>query len=116
MRILEIAKLPLVSDCSILGQNHRQSQLILWEDTYIPLFAMDGNQTVENILKLLITLKLRTVLFWCIVFCTCQACNELGQIWFESGVSENAVSGHIQFVHPGCTSCFAVCCTDLWIF
>lgn len=35
------------------------------------------------------------------------ACNELGQIWFESGVSENAVSGHIQFVHPGRTSCFA---------
>ena len=28
-----------------------------------------------------------------------QACNELGQIWMESGVSENAVSGHIQ-VHP----------------
>jgi len=25
-----------------------------------------------------------------------QACNELGQTWIESGVSENAVSGHIQ--------------------
>ena len=25
-----------------------------------------------------------------------QGCNELGQIWFESGVAENAVSGHIQ--------------------
>lgn len=35
------------------------------------------------------------------------ACNELGQIWFESGVSENAVSGHIQFIKPGETSCFA---------
>ncbi|KAK3789924.1 hypothetical protein RRG08_004036 [Elysia crispata] len=35
------------------------------------------------------------------------ACNELGQSWFESGVSENAVSGHIQFVIPGDTSCFA---------
>ena len=30
-----------------------------------------------------------------------MACNELGQPWFESGVSENAVSGHIQFVNPG---------------
>ena len=30
-----------------------------------------------------------------------KACNELGQQWFESGVSENAVSGHIQFVNPG---------------
>lgn len=35
------------------------------------------------------------------------ACNELGQSWFESGVSENAVSGHIQFIIPGETSCFA---------
>lgn len=35
------------------------------------------------------------------------ACNEVGQIWIESGVSENAVSGHIQFVVPGETACFA---------
>ena len=37
-----------------------------------------------------------------------QACNELNQPWIESGVSENAVSGHIQFVVPGKTACFAV--------
>ena len=37
-----------------------------------------------------------------------QACNELGQVWMESGVSENAVSGHIQLVKPGETACFAV--------
>lgn len=35
------------------------------------------------------------------------ACNELKQKWFESGVSENAVSGHIQFIVPGETACFA---------
>ncbi|XP_028659680.1 ubiquitin-like modifier-activating enzyme 5 isoform X1 [Erpetoichthys calabaricus] len=35
------------------------------------------------------------------------ACNELGQIWIESGVSENAVSGHIQLIIPGETACFA---------
>ena len=35
------------------------------------------------------------------------ACNEIGQTWFESGVSENAVSGHIQFLIPGSTACFA---------
>ncbi|XP_011496888.1 PREDICTED: ubiquitin-like modifier-activating enzyme 5 [Ceratosolen solmsi marchali] len=35
------------------------------------------------------------------------ACNELNQIWFESGVSENAISGHIQFIIPGVTACFA---------
>ncbi|NXX53775.1 UBA5 enzyme, partial [Scopus umbretta] len=35
------------------------------------------------------------------------ACNELGQIWMESGVSENAVSGHIQLIVPGESACFA---------
>ena len=35
------------------------------------------------------------------------ACNELKQTWFESGVSENAISGHIQFIKPGETACFA---------
>ncbi|XP_068092383.1 ubiquitin-like modifier-activating enzyme 5 isoform X3 [Hyperolius riggenbachi] len=35
------------------------------------------------------------------------ACNELGQIWMESGVSENAVSGHIQLIKPGESACFA---------
>ncbi|XP_053322252.1 ubiquitin-like modifier-activating enzyme 5 isoform X2 [Spea bombifrons] len=35
------------------------------------------------------------------------ACNELGQVWMESGVSENAVSGHIQLIKPGETACFA---------
>ncbi|XP_063308231.1 ubiquitin-like modifier-activating enzyme 5 [Pelobates fuscus] len=35
------------------------------------------------------------------------ACNELGQTWMESGVSENAVSGHIQLIKPGETACFA---------
>ena len=37
-----------------------------------------------------------------------QACNEQGQVWMESGVSENAVSGHIQLIRPGETACFAV--------
>ena len=36
-----------------------------------------------------------------------KACNELGKTWYESGVSENAVSGHIQFIRPGWTACFA---------
>merc|ERR1719353_435113 len=35
-----------------------------------------------------------------------QACNELGRTWMESGVSENAVSGHIQLIVPGKTACF----------
>lgn len=36
-----------------------------------------------------------------------SACNELGLNWIESGVSENAVSGHIQLIKPGESACFA---------
>jgi len=36
------------------------------------------------------------------------ACNNIGLQWFESGVAENAVSGHIQFIIPGQLACFAV--------
>lgn len=36
-----------------------------------------------------------------------QACTELNQTWMESGVSEDAVSGHIQLLIPGETACFA---------
>lgn len=35
-----------------------------------------------------------------------KACNQLNQLWMESGVSENAMSGHIQFIIPGETACF----------
>lgn len=31
---------------------------------------------------------------------------ELNLPWMESGVSENAMSGHIQFIKPGETACF----------
>jgi ubiquitin-like modifier-activating enzyme 5 len=37
-----------------------------------------------------------------------QACLELNICWMESGVSEDAVSGHIQYLVPGETSCFQV--------
>eukprot|EP00735_Rhodelphis_limneticus_P011428 TRINITY_DN451_c0_g1::TRINITY_DN451_c0_g1_i1::g.2481::m.2481 TRINITY_DN451_c0_g1::TRINITY_DN451_c0_g1_i1::g.2481 ORF type:complete len:410 (-),score=92.58,sp/A7MAZ3/UBA5_BOVIN/59.59/2e-157,ThiF/PF00899.16/8.1e+02,ThiF/PF00899.16/2e-35,Saccharop_dh/PF03435.13/0.012,2-Hacid_dh_C/PF02826.14/0.029,NAD_binding_7/PF13241.1/0.14,FAD_binding_3/PF01494.14/0.082,Shikimate_DH/PF01488.15/0.32,Shikimate_DH/PF01488.15/1.8e+03,MoeZ_MoeB/PF05237.8/0.27 TRINITY_DN451_c0_g1_i1:28-1257(-) len=36
-----------------------------------------------------------------------KACNELHQHWMESGVSEDAVSGHIQNMIPGKLACFA---------
>lgn len=38
-----------------------------------------------------------------------RASLSLGIEWFESGVSENAVSGHIQFIQPGKTACFECC-------
>ncbi|BET00875.1 Ubiquitin-like modifier-activating enzyme 5 [Nesidiocoris tenuis] len=42
------------------------------------------------------------------------ACNELNIEWFESGVAENAVSGHIQLLIPGETACF-VCAPPLMV-
>ncbi|KAI6654725.1 Ubiquitin-like modifier-activating enzyme 5 [Oopsacas minuta] len=36
-----------------------------------------------------------------------QLCLEARVPWLESGLSENAVSGHIQFIVPGVTACFA---------
>lgn len=35
-----------------------------------------------------------------------QACNELNIPWIESGVSENAMAGHVQLMVPGRTACF----------
>uniref|UniRef100_A0A6B2L6P5 Ubiquitin-like modifier-activating enzyme 5 n=1 Tax=Arcella intermedia TaxID=1963864 RepID=A0A6B2L6P5_9EUKA len=35
-----------------------------------------------------------------------RGCLEVSLPWMESGVSENAMSGHIQFIKPGETACF----------
>ncbi|CAG9312259.1 unnamed protein product [Blepharisma stoltei] len=35
-----------------------------------------------------------------------RACGDLNQVWMESGVSEDAMSGHIQTIYPGETACF----------
>ena len=61
----------------------------------------DKSQRVETYLNLRLTSVVSS-----------QACNELSQPWMESGVSENAVSGHIQVILPGETACFAVSCTS----
>ena len=34
-------------------------------------------------------------------------CLELNHIWLESGVSEDAMSSHIQIINPGQNACFA---------
>lgn len=36
-----------------------------------------------------------------------SACNKTRQVWFESGVSEDALSCHYQILIPGETACFA---------
>jgi ubiquitin-like modifier-activating enzyme 5 len=35
-----------------------------------------------------------------------RACSEADKVWMESGVSEDAMNGHIQTIYPGETACF----------
>lgn len=58
----------------------------------------DGNSPVDLVLSCVDNYEARMAIN--------QACNELNQIWMESGVSEDAMSGHIQFMVPGQTACF----------
>lgn len=61
--------------------------------------GMDGNSPVDLVLSCVDNFEARMTIN--------TACNELNINWFESGVSENAVSGHIQLLKPGETACFA---------
>ncbi|EME27174.1 ubiquitin-like modifier-activating enzyme 5 [Galdieria sulphuraria] len=36
-----------------------------------------------------------------------MVCNELRLTWFESGVSEDALNGHVQFIVPGVFACYS---------
>ncbi|CAI5742426.1 unnamed protein product [Peronospora destructor] len=60
--------------------------------------GVDGSSKINLVLSCVDNYAARTALN--------QACNELNQEWMESGVSEDAVSGHIQFLLPGRTACF----------
>jgi len=60
--------------------------------------AKDNNGPVDLVLSCVDNYAARTSIN--------QACNELDQVWMESGVSEDAVSGHIQTLLPGRTACF----------
>lgn len=61
--------------------------------------SVDGSGPVDLVLSCVDNFEARMAIS--------AACNELNINWFESGVSENAVSGHIQFIKPGETGCFA---------
>jgi len=60
--------------------------------------ALDGTSRVDLVLSCVDNYAARMTIN--------QVCNELGQTWLESGVSENAVSGHIQTMIPGRYACF----------
>lgn len=61
--------------------------------------SLDGSGPVDLVLSCVDNFQARLAIN--------NACNELNINWFESGVSENAVSGHIQVLKPGETACFA---------
>lgn len=61
--------------------------------------SLDGTGPVDLVLSCVDNFQARLAIN--------SACNELNINWFESGVSENAVSGHIQLLKPGETACFA---------
>ncbi|NWT47261.1 UBA5 enzyme, partial [Chroicocephalus maculipennis] len=68
-------------------------------DTYFSNGALEEGKPVDLVLSCVDNFEARMAIN--------TACNELGQIWMESGVSENAVSGHIQLIIPGESACFA---------
>lgn len=67
--------------------------------TAIRTGGIDGNSPVDLVLSCVDNFEARMAIN--------TACNELSLNWIESGVSENAVSGHIQFIRPGEKACFA---------
>ena len=60
--------------------------------------GLGGNKSVDLVLSCVDNYAARITIN--------TACNELDQSWMESGVSEDAVSGHIQTMLPGRTACF----------
>mmetsp|Transcript_46091 Transcript_46091/g.87940 ORF Transcript_46091/g.87940 Transcript_46091/m.87940 type:complete len:447 (-) Transcript_46091:325-1665(-) len=62
------------------------------------LKGRDGKSRVDLILSCVDNYEARMVVN--------QAALEMDQVWMESGVSEDAVSGHIQLLLPGETACF----------
>lgn len=62
--------------------------------------SLDGQRPVDLVLSCVDNFEARMAIN--------QACNELNQVWMESGVSEDAVSGHIQLLVPGQSACFEV--------
>ena len=60
--------------------------------------GLGGNKSVDLVLSCVDNYAARITIN--------TACNELDQVWMESGVSEDAVSGHIQTMLPGRTACF----------
>ena len=84
-----------------------------YESYHMNITTVDGFKAFSDSLKDPTTGESRVDLVLACVdnyearMCVNQACLEMGQTWMESGVSEDAVSGHVQTMVPGETACFA---------
>ena len=84
-----------------------------YESYHMNITTVDGFKAFSDSLKDPATGESRVDLVLACVdnyearMCVNQACLEMGQAWMESGVSEDAVSGHVQTMVPGETACFA---------
>ena len=84
-----------------------------YESYHMNITTVDGFKAFSDSLKDPATGESRVDLVLACVdnyearMCVNQACLEMGQTWMESGVSEDAVSGHVQTMVPGETACFA---------
>lgn len=88
-------------DVSIVTNNYNITTIEFFDQflTAIKTGGLDNLSPVDLVLSCVDNFEARMAIN--------TACNELNIIWFESGVSENAVSGHIQLLKPGETACFA---------
>lgn len=68
-------------------------------NNYVQLLDKLGKKDIDLVLSCVDNFEARMTIN--------RACNEVNQVWMESGVSENAVSGHIQLIKPGESACFA---------
>lgn len=88
-------------DVQIITHNYNITTVEFFDKflTAIAMGGLDDSSPVDLVLSCVDNFEARMAIN--------TACNELNINWFESGVSENAVSGHIQMLKPGETACFA---------
>lgn len=88
-------------DVRIITNNYNITTVDSFDNflTAIRTGALDDKNPVDLVLSCVDNFEARMAIN--------TACNELNINWFESGVSENAVSGHIQLLKPGESACFA---------
>lgn len=93
----------------------QSTDLTDWAEPIEPLNAVEGFDRLEKALAQRSTVELgggKVDLVLCCVdnynarLTVNRACLRAGITWYESGVSEDALSGHIQLMLPGGSACY----------